>query len=435
MKKYILLILAGIVLTQCAQQTTNAPQSTSSQFEVKVNPDEILSIRYDDELMREAKAAYHAKDPVFMELFTVYQKAAEQNYMNAEAGSVTKNIGFIPPSGDPRDFATLSPYWWPDPDTDDGTPYIRNDGVRNPQIYEFPGYMLAPAMYNGTENLAFLYFITGDEKYAAKAAELLRAWFLDPETGMNPNIVFAQFVPGMKRIRGTGLLAARLTVCAALNAATMMEKSESWTDEDEAQMQDWAKAFLYWMEYSTHGQEEHKGGNNHALWYEANREVIALYTKDYDHLADIILKYQVPHLSRQVAADSTMPHEVARTLGLDYMSYALNAVTQTVIVARKIGMDDLISPVGPNGRSIQWALDFTIRYWQQPDQWPFMQIKPIFEANIPRMLHQAYKSTGDKKYEDLAYEFGFEGIATYGSAPSIMNVLHYKYGAPKVSGN
>ena len=44
--------------------------------------------------------------------------------------------------------------------------------------------------------LAAAYKITGENRYATKAAELLRVFFLDPKTRMNPNLQYAQAVPG-----------------------------------------------------------------------------------------------------------------------------------------------------------------------------------------------------------------------------------------------
>ena len=40
----------------------------------------------------------------------------------------------VAPSGDPHDYLSLAPYWWPDPKTADGLPYIRHagDGKVNP---------------------------------------------------------------------------------------------------------------------------------------------------------------------------------------------------------------------------------------------------------------------------------------------------------------
>src|SRR4051794_15482581 len=38
-----------------------------------------------------------------------------------------------PPSGDKHDYMSLAPYWWPDPKSANGLPYIRRDGERNPE--------------------------------------------------------------------------------------------------------------------------------------------------------------------------------------------------------------------------------------------------------------------------------------------------------------
>ena len=39
-------------------------------------------------------------------------------------------------SGDIHDYASMGPYWWPNPDTPNGLPYVRRDGVGNPEAKE-----------------------------------------------------------------------------------------------------------------------------------------------------------------------------------------------------------------------------------------------------------------------------------------------------------
>ena len=65
------------------------------------------------------------------------------------------------PSGDPRDYVSLSPYWWPDPDTDDGTPYIRHDGEVNPERYEYDTPKLGD-MGTAVRTMGMAYAVTGD---------------------------------------------------------------------------------------------------------------------------------------------------------------------------------------------------------------------------------------------------------------------------------
>lgn len=39
-----------------------------------------------------------------------------------------------PPSGNKHDYMSMGRYWWPDPTKADGLPYVRRDGVVNPEI-------------------------------------------------------------------------------------------------------------------------------------------------------------------------------------------------------------------------------------------------------------------------------------------------------------
>ncbi len=38
----------------------------------------------------------------------------------------------VAPGGDKHDYLSFAPYWWPDPKSKDGLPYIRRDGETNP---------------------------------------------------------------------------------------------------------------------------------------------------------------------------------------------------------------------------------------------------------------------------------------------------------------
>lgn len=425
MKRALLfaIVLSASVSVRCTQPAPTAQaqaQAQAPKYEVKVNPDEILSITYNDELMLEAKLAYQTKDPDFMVLFDRFKKHVDDNFLNSTEAPryiTDRENRIAPPSGDMRDQMTLSPYWWPDPDSEDGLPYIRHDGIRN--VEDIARYS-SGSPTSGSDYLAFMYFLTDDERYAERAAAILRAWYIDPEKGVNPNNIYAQFVPGMERIRGKGSGSAP----RAVNTAKLIEPSQAWTEQDEADMQDWAKAFLYWLEYSTHGQEEHRSCNNHATWYEANRQAITLYTKDYDHLAKIIREDLFPHLSAQIGPDSTMTQEIMRTLGLHYTTYNLSALTISSIVAHKIGIDDIWSHTGENGRGMLWGVDYVIPYWLAPEKWPYMQIRALSDKDMAFTLHQVGSRTGTEKYFTIAEQIGFE--LDDNAVPNMNQLLYYK---------
>ncbi len=48
--------------------------------------------------------------------------------------------------------------------------------------------------------------ITADDRYVIKAAQLLKVFFLDLKTRMNPNLQFAQAIPGVSFGRGIGII-------------------------------------------------------------------------------------------------------------------------------------------------------------------------------------------------------------------------------------
>ncbi|MGB5665712.1 MAG: alginate lyase family protein, partial [Maribacter sp.] len=92
--------------------------------------------------------------------------------------------GALPPSGDPHDYYSYSPYWWPNPENPDG-PYIWRDGEVNPDR-NTSDVSRVVAMVDRVTSLVPAWYFTGDERYAKSAVEQLRAWFLDPATKMNP---------------------------------------------------------------------------------------------------------------------------------------------------------------------------------------------------------------------------------------------------------
>ncbi len=92
----------------------------------------------------------------------------------------------VPPSRDKHDYLSMAPYWWPDSTKPGGLPYIRRDGVMNPQTRIDHDGLRFGAMTDAVEALALAYWFNGDGKYAKRAAFFIRTWFIDPATRMIP---------------------------------------------------------------------------------------------------------------------------------------------------------------------------------------------------------------------------------------------------------
>jgi len=139
--------------------------------------------------------------------------------------------------GGPNDFYSNGDYWWPDPTKPDGLPYVQRDGETNPD--NFTQHRLAIRdLRDAVAALAAGYKIAGDARYAHKAAELLRVFFLDEETRMNPNLQYAQAVPGRSPGRGIGIIDT-LHLIEVPRAIEAMEKSKAFTPEVTSGLKQW----------------------------------------------------------------------------------------------------------------------------------------------------------------------------------------------------
>src|SRR5213078_434466 len=63
---------------------------------------------------------------------TKLERDAQKALPSGPFSVVTKDA--TPPSGDKHVYMSQAPYFWPDPKSPNGLPYIRRDGERNPEI-------------------------------------------------------------------------------------------------------------------------------------------------------------------------------------------------------------------------------------------------------------------------------------------------------------
>ena len=108
-------------------------------------------------------------------------------------------------------------------------PQGRRAKPRNQQAYTDHDNLGRLASTVATLGLA--YQLTRREEYADHAARLLRVWFLDPATRMNPHLQFGQGIPGINDGRGIGIIETR-GLPEMLDGALLMHGSPAWTDAD-----------------------------------------------------------------------------------------------------------------------------------------------------------------------------------------------------------
>ena len=312
----------------------------------------------------------------------------------------------VPPSGDKHDYMSIAPYFWPNPATKDGLPYVRKDGKVNPESRaEAVNDTLRARLVGSTvETLALGYYFTRDEKYAEHAAKVLRTWFLDPATKMTPHFRFAQAIPGVNDGRGTGLIEARGLADAA-DAAILLAGSKHWSAADQQALQAWGEGFFEWLLGSKNGQDERAAKNNHGTWYDVQAVKWALVLGRKDKAKELCVAAGPGRIGVQVEPDGKQPLELVRTATFSYSCFNLRALSTLAGLGEHADVD-LWKYRSADGRSLVVALDFLVPYLgKNPKPWTMQQIHESNDDDVLPVLRAAALATGDARYESLLKEY------------------------------
>jgi hypothetical protein len=294
----------------------------------------------------------------------------------------------LAPSGDKHDYMSFGPYWWPDPTKPNGLPYVRRDGEVNPgsrgDESNSPSFQRMAATVS---TLALAYYFSDDETYARRAALLLRTWFVDSATRMNPNLRFGQAIPGVTDGRGIGLIDTR-ELSSIADAVVLLQRSSAWMPTDDRAMHEWARAFLAWMQSSPQGQEEAKATNNHGSWYDVQFVALAYFVGDSALAEDALRTRTTQRIEQQILPDGHQPRELERTRSLSYSEFNVEALTRLAELARFAKLD-LWHHAPAAGGGIGAALRYLAPYTDSTRAWSSQQITPPDPLELLAPLRRA----------------------------------------------
>jgi type 1 glutamine amidotransferase len=312
--------------------------------------------------------------------------------------SVVDNL--VPASGDKHDYMSQAPYFWRNPHTTNGLPYVRRDGERNPEIDKFPDHHQMNEMTEAVETLALAWHFTGEEHYAAKARELIRHWFLNPETRMNPNLEHAQAIPGINTGRGIGIIESR-AFSQVVDAVGLLGESKSWTAEDQRVLKEWFERFLAWMRESKNGQEEAAAKNNHGTFYDIQAASYALFVGQNDFAKELLLNAATKRIALQIEPDGRQPLELARTKAWSYSSGNLAGLMSLARLGENVGVD-LWNFQTADGRSIRAALNYLLPFAVEGKSWPHEQLGGFSGRGLFPLIRRAAAKYADVSLQTLA---------------------------------
>lgn len=341
----------------------------------------------------------HLSDPAYAQAYKALKMQAEHDLVMKPLSVVSKD--YIPSSGSKHDYVSLARYAWPDQTKPNGLPYIMRDGISNPELNKFDRNKLS-ATTSAIYRLSLAYYFSGNEKYAKKATELIHIWFLDKTTRMNPNLRYAQHVPGEADGRCYGVIDAYSFV-EMLDGVQLLEMSKSFTAKDSKQLKNWFSQLLKWLLTHPQAIEESNQKNNHAIAYDAQVAAYSLYTGNRKVFNDVLAYFPKRRMATQIAPDGSQPHELSRTLAFGYSQYNLHHIIDLMLMVKHQGLDFRKYDISDE-HSFFKAMDFMAPYMGKGvKQWPYQQISG-WEEKQQEMACDFYRAyTLDESRKDYLH--------------------------------
>ena len=379
-------VLLTLIVTLFGVSATNSSSTAAEETRVFI---------LDAKNLVKVKERLQSNHPAVVSAFNKLIREADRVLTSGTLSVVQKEL--TPPSGNKHDYMSIAPYWWPNPNTPNGIPYVRRDGEINPERDQTSDRKRLDSIVQAVKTLSLGHFFTGQEKYAAQATKLLGVWFLESATKMNPNLRYAQAIPGRNNGRGAGIIETH-NLPELIDAVGMLYESTSWEQRNQRALQDWFNAYLIWLLESPEGRAEAKAQNNHGSWYDVQVASYALFTGKNELAKKVLSEFPTKRIAKQIEPDGRQPRELERTQAWNYSLFNLEALFDAASIADKLGMD-LWNYETQDRRGIRKALDWLLPFATGARKWSYQQISAWQPEKLAPFLRRAAL-----QYREMAYE-------------------------------
>jgi hypothetical protein len=389
----------GVVLTAVTACVTVLVPIASSQAAASGSPRAPKTVVMDGKRLLQAKARLGHGDPAL-------RRAAKDLVGRADGwlGQGPWTVVDKPkpaPSGDPHDYLSQAPYWWPSqpktPENPWGCPYVQRDGERNPEVDTGTDRPDIGKVVGSVTALSLAWYYTGKKQYAEHASKVLRTWFVDPATRMNPHLNHGQFIPCKYDGRAIGIIDFSQQYTSVLDAIAILDTgAPGWSRSDRAGMRAWNVSFLDWLVNSPFGKQEAAAKNNHGTFHDMQVAALALATGDKELARKVVRDARGLRIDPQIAADGSQPQELARTRSWHYSTFDLVAYTRLADIGKHVGVN-LWSYEGPDGQSLFKAVDYLLPAATGAARWHHPELE-FYRYAASDVVHAA-ADAGDRKAE------------------------------------
>ena len=291
--------------------------------------------------------------------------SAADRYLKEMPVTITASIS-PRSSGGKHDFFSEGDYWWPDPENPIG-PYIQRDGLTNPDNFvDHRRYLMRLGVQ--VPALVAAWQLTGKPSYAAKAREHLRAWFIEPETRMNPNLQYSQAIKGRFTGRGIGIIDT-IHLVEVARAIEVLENSKGIPSDESVGVNKWFSDYLQWMTTHQYGIDERDAKNNHGTCWVMQVTAFAHLTRNNELMDYCRTRFKTVLVPGQIEPDGSFPQELRRTKPYGYSLFNLEAFS-TIAQILSTPKDNLWTFQTEDGRGLAAAMKYMVPYIKDKKSFP-----------------------------------------------------------------
>lgn len=231
----------------------------------------------------------------------------------------------------------------------------------------------ADALRNTSNVVACLtaaYWLTSEERYAQRAGQHLRAWFLTPETRMDPSATLAGCPPGTAT--GTPAGISDLAPLAELIRSTsFLVDSAALTPDEFAALNKWFADLATWLDTDRNARIARDAKDHRASAWLLTRSAIARALRDDTGLEDCRRRFRHPTLRNQINENGIFPQEVAtpNPLRNTLFNFNLLAGACQLLASPFDRLWDFELADGPGMRSVA---AFLYPLVNDPEKWPYV---------------------------------------------------------------
>lgn len=316
----------------------------------------------------------------------------------------------------PHTYCSLSRYAWPS--EKDPKLYVIRDGQTNPEwdSYDLPKLDL---LSSRIKTLGTAYYITKESKYYDAFCRQLRAWFLDEDTYMEPNLEYAQVQPGKNNNKGMSYGLVDLNRFTPVIESVFLVQSEKKLDrETRLGLEQWFAELLEWTLNSEQWENVGQGNNNIVAALYVTLVEMARFTGDKETLERLSKEYKDRVLDIQIDEEGKQPAELKRTIGFGYAVGNLNNIIDFCLIMEQSG----IHFYRDNQQKIDSAFEYLLQFVGNHEAFPYQQIQGWegYEVKLERNAGRLKRMSGGKSKI-------YDNARAVTTGPSNETVMNYVY--------